>query len=148
MKDAMKKMTIEDRTYGVIPMPPLMAAPLGLKAVKVISPILVKLVKERPETIGELSGKSEQGQETFGMMILEMLEEVEVEKLDQLFKIVYKNGIAVNERLLRTEDDYNMYFSQYPQDLLPVSCWALWENVKSFFTGIGAGIQAFTTSSD
>ena len=156
----MLTLKIKDRTYGMRKMPPIKGAAFGIKVANVVSkvlsaegtlPVLQNLQKRF--TSGNVA-EDVKNQEldskqaiTIGQALICLLGNVDPKAVDEIFREAFSWEVYYDSKRLSNDAVFEEHFQEFPGDLYVVAVWATYNHVKDFFTGLGDGLQAFTTSS-
>jgi hypothetical protein len=156
------RLKIDGRQYDLRKMPPIDAAPFGLKVVKVFSkalsnPAAVQALDSLKKitgnkSLGNLAATAEKDNDisvapaevfALGLSLISVLSELDDKELSNIFKTALNSDVFVGgEDRLSEEDVFHKHFQQFPQDYYPVAVWATWNHVKDFFVGIGGGMKS------
>jgi hypothetical protein len=131
-------------------MPPLVGGQFATKVLKLIAPVgHNKSLIEILNSIGadKVKDANDVKMETgdavkMGMGILSLLEGIDVDLLNSLFKEAINHEVFVGDTRLSDEIAFDNHFQKYTQDYFPVMIWVIWMNVKDFLFNIGDGISA------
>ena len=144
------RLKIGDRSYGLRKMPPMVGGPFATKVLKMIAPIgrsksLVEILNSMgAEKIKDSNDvKMETGDAVkMGMAILALLENIDVDLLNSLFKEAMNYEVFAEEKRLSDDVNFDIHFQKYTSDYFPVMIWVIWMNIKDFLSNIGDGISA------
>jgi len=134
-----KTLTIEDREYTTVILPPIKAVMLHARLCSMFG-----------GTIGKILPKDLEGQQSAVLpVIAAALQGVDAEKLPglivDLIGQVKLGGTSLDKTV------FDKHFSMYGADIYPLAAWVIWENVKSFLAKSGGGwssvIQEIASSS-
>ena len=146
---------IQDRRYGMRKMPPLQGSAFGIKVATMMSKILSnpaaqQVLKDIKEKVGDGDAKNLEQKEatSIGVMILGLLSGIDADEVTAIFRQAFSYEVYYESTRLSDETQFDLHFQQYPSDLYVVAIWATYNHVKDFFTGLGDGIKALTTSSE
>lgn len=147
---------IQDRRYGMRKMPPLQGSAFGIKVATLMSKVLSnpaaqKILQDVRAKIGDREGASELAENeasSIGVMILGLLANIDADEVTAIFQKAFSYEVYYESIKLSDENQFDLHFQQYPSDLYVVAIWATYNHVKDFFTGLGDGIKALTTSSE
>lgn len=141
---------IEDRKYGMRKMPPLMGSRFGIRVAACVSKLLSQpRAKDALLRLQASQGKGLDNVEaaTFGMEMMSLLSSVDPDELSGIFRDALAYEVYYGNSRLSDEVFFEEHFSKYPGDLYVVEAWAAYNHVRDFFTGLGAGLKALTSSS-
>jgi hypothetical protein len=156
------RLKIDGRQYDMRKMPPIEAAPFGLKVVKVFSKLFsnpaalsgIDSLKNMTggKSLKDIASNPASGTDvnvpsaevlSLGLSLISLLGELDADDLAAIFKKSLSADVFVNENeRLSDEDVFHRHFQQFPGDYYPVAVWATWNHVKDFFGGIGGGMKA------
>lgn len=156
------RLKIDGRVYDMRKMPPIEAAPFGLKVVKVFSKLFsnpaalsgIGSLKSMTggKSLKDVASDANSGSDvnvpstevlSLGLSLISLLGDLNPDELAGIFKKSLDSDVFVNENeRLSDEDVFHRHFQQYPGDYYPVAVWATWNHVKDFFGGIGGGMKA------
>lgn len=152
------KLTIENRNYGMLKMPPIDAAPFATRVLKALSGIIAD-----PKAVGVIDSFSSMI-ETYdikpdqkdvkeiapdqkdvvgmGLSMISLFSKIDPDELDFIFKKAFNSDVFIENDRLSDEFAFQKHFDQYAQDYYPVAIWIVINNVKPFLKSVGGGIQA------
>lgn len=133
----MRKLRLGDgdnvREYALHPMPPLRAVHFIPKVTKALSPVLLADGDIKSLT----SGQADVG--AAAKLVLGGLSKVNPDDLTELAKEALSYECYAGPSKLGDNNGFTTHFDdwfrKYPQDMLQVMGWAIWENCKDFFPG-------------
>lgn len=126
MAENLREMTIDERTYATVLMPPIHAVALHARLMGVLGGAAGKAVtssmQDRDQAISVILGAmSGLEPKAFQELVVDVIGKVSIsgEKLDK--------------------GNFDAHFAAYPADLYPLTAWVIYENVKGFLAQSGPG---------
>lgn len=139
-----KTLTIESRTYRLIPMQPLNGLPFALKVAASLGGSIASL-DTGGFSLDSLKGNSDaegKGMEKVLSAVLVATASIDPNQLHQLMREALSYEVYADNTKLSDDMHFNQWFGDHPGDLLPVAIWAIKEHVGRFFVQGGPAWSA------
>lgn len=138
-----KVLTIEDRTYRLIPMQPLNGLPFALKVAASLGSGIASL-----DAVGfSLSGLNPEDTDNAHLekalsAVIIAAANLDPNKTHELMREALNYEVYADNTKLSDDLHFNSWFDAHPGDLLPVAIWAIKEHVGRFFAKGGPAWSA------
>ena len=141
-----KTLSIDDRTYRLIPMQPLNGLPFALKVAANLGGGIASLdaggfslssLKMEGETDAD-----DKGMEKALSAVIVAAASIDPNKAHQLMREALSYEVYADTTKLSDDMHFNKWFDEHPGDLLPVAIWAIKEHVGRFFAKGGPAWSA------
>jgi hypothetical protein len=132
----LEKTTIEGRVYALRPMPPLHAVAFAPKVATLLASVFSGDLNKLAATYREKDFTA------MGAVVLSLLPKISPDQFTSLAKEALAYEVYAGDVKLNAGDHFSVWFNQYPGDMLPVACWAIWSHVKRYFLGSPVGFRA------
>ncbi|WAT31815.1 phage tail assembly chaperone [Pseudomonas sp. GXZC] len=138
-----KLLSIEDRTYRLIPMQPLNGLPFALKVAASLGSGIASL-----DAVGfSLSGLKPDEVDDASLekalsAVIIAAANLDPTKTHELMREALNYEVYANDTKLSDDLHFNHWFDEHPGDLLPVAIWAIKEHVGRFFAKGGPAWSA------
>ena len=134
-EESRRFLTIKERKYALFPMPPLKAIVFAPKVAKLIA---IVVGDASQAVLKHMASNDAAG---LGSEALKLLGAIEPADFTQLAKEAIAYEVYAGTGKLGDDNHFNEWFRQYPQDMFPVCCWAIWEHSKQYFLDSPAAFQ-------
>lgn len=134
-----KTLSIEGRTYRLIPMQPLNGLPFALKVASNLGSGIASL-DAGGVSLNAL--KEDQSLEKALSAVIVAASSIDPDKTHQLMREALSYEVYADTTKLSDDLHFNSWFDEHPGDLLPVAIWAIKEHVGRFFAQGGPAWSA------
>ena len=134
-----KTLSIEGRTYRLIPMQPLNGLPFALKVASNLGSGIASL-DAGGFSLNAL--KEDQSLEKALSAVIVAASSIDPDKTHQLMREALSYEVYADTTKLSDDLHFNSWFDEHPGDLLPVAIWAIKEHVGRFFAQGGPAWSA------
>lgn len=134
-----KTLSIEGRTYRLIPMQPLNGLPFALKVASNLGSGIASL-DAGGFSLNAL--KEDQSLEKALSAVIVAASSIDPDKTHQLMREALSYEVYADTTKLSDDLHFNSWFDEHPGDLLPVAIWAIKEHVGRFFAKGGPAWSA------
>jgi len=156
------KLTLEGRHYGMRKMPPVKAAPFGLRVISALSKLVANkgavgaldlLKKNVPSKDGKVDlegldfSLDNKELATMVVSIISLISSLDPDEVSGIFTSAFSSDVYCEDQKLSDPVAFDLHFQNHPGDYYPVAIWVTWNNVKPFLKGIGAGVKTFLPQS-
>ena len=139
-----KTLSIEGRTYRLIPMQPLNGLPFALKVAANLGAGIASL-DAGGFSLNALKVEGEgdsPGMEKALSAVIVAASSIDPDKTHQLMREALSYEVYADTTKLSDDLHFNSWFDEHPGDLLPVAIWAIKEHVGRFFAQGGPAWSA------
>ena len=134
-----KTLSIEGRTYRLVPMQPLNGLPFALKVASSLGSGIASL-DAGGVSLNAL--KEDQSLEKALSAVIVAASSIDPDKTHQLMREALSYEVYADTTKLSDDLHFNSWFDEHPGDLLPVAIWAIKEHVGRFFAQGGPAWSA------
>lgn len=134
-----KTLSIDGRTYRLMPMQPLNGLPFALKVAANLGAGIVSL-DAGGFSLNALS--EDQSMEKALSAVIVAASSIDPDKAHQLMREALSYEVYADTTKLSDDLHFNNWFNEHPGDLLPVAIWAIKEHVGRFFAQGGPAWSA------
>ena len=134
-----KTLSIDGRTYRLMPMQPLNGLPFALKVAVNLGAGIVSL-DAGGFSLNALS--EDQSMEKALSAVIVAASSIDPDKAHQLMREALSYEVYADTTKLSDDMHFNSWFNEHPGDLLPVAIWAIKEHVGRFFAQGGPAWSA------
>lgn len=134
-----KTLSLEGRTYRLIPMQPLNGLPFALKVASNLGSGIASL-DAGGVSLNAL--KEDQSLEKALSAVIVAASSIDPDKTHQLMREALSYEVYADTTKLSDDLHFNSWFDEHPGDLLPVAIWAIKEHVGRFFAQGGPAWSA------